>query len=152
MCGNLYFLAPLLDRMTSRFTPQRFTAQEAVDFLEESVAELPETSLQGTKWIISSMISTTDGNVFYARLSRNRSFIRSPHSPSQSKVFRGFVHSTYCAFLLVGSMVLGYSYAVVGSSSSFSAWTLPKRKTIIPQHDQMLDFTGRDQMFIHRKL
>ncbi|RXW20266.1 hypothetical protein EST38_g5587 [Candolleomyces aberdarensis] len=46
LCFHLHFLAPLLDRMTTRVIPQRFTAQEALDFLENSVAELPKGALQ----------------------------------------------------------------------------------------------------------
>ncbi|PPR07282.1 LOW QUALITY PROTEIN: hypothetical protein CVT26_012442 [Gymnopilus dilepis] len=45
LCGQIPFLAPLLDKMTTRHLESRFTAQEALQFFEQMYYQLCESEL-----------------------------------------------------------------------------------------------------------
>ncbi|RXW23104.1 hypothetical protein EST38_g2731 [Candolleomyces aberdarensis] len=46
VCQDVYFLAPLLDMMVTRDIPKRFTARQALDFLEDRVSEMSPRELK----------------------------------------------------------------------------------------------------------
>ncbi|KAF8904100.1 hypothetical protein CPB84DRAFT_1823673 [Gymnopilus junonius] len=48
LCGQVPFLAPLLDKMTTRNLESRFTASEALQFFEDMYSHLTEAEIQQT--------------------------------------------------------------------------------------------------------
>ncbi|PPR07269.1 hypothetical protein CVT26_012429 [Gymnopilus dilepis] len=46
LCGQVPFLAPLLDKMTTRILGNRFTASEALDYFNKMYAQLTDAELQ----------------------------------------------------------------------------------------------------------
>lgn len=118
LCGQLPFLAPLLDRMTTRNLGNRFTAPEALQFFEKMYSQLTEAELQqavfGDQPIYSPLYYTYDRWASVpSDFAKKWASYREPPIPLTTKVLRRLCER-------------GWIFHIVANIRwfSFKAWSL----------------------------
>ncbi|RPD59843.1 hypothetical protein L227DRAFT_502830 [Lentinus tigrinus ALCF2SS1-6] len=100
-------LAALYDKMTTHLLAKRFTAEEALQFLDHQINGLPEEVLTRTLTTTRSWDALDDSEVYWSQLSPEQleewSHFRTPPIPMWSNVLAWFIGLPICCEIIVFS-------------------------------------------------